>query len=127
MKKFALILFTLAFALTACGGKTDSDKPIVTDPDQPIEARAGEEFTITVETAGEASGLHWEVAVELDTSVVDYVWKDFIPKGVNQDGSGWDVWKFVAAGPGTTTITLGYYRGLTEDAVKTAVFTIVVK
>ncbi|MEW5941315.1 MAG: protease inhibitor I42 family protein [Chloroflexota bacterium] len=133
MKRTHLILILLLLlALAACGKDTTAPAssggaPTVTDPDQPIEARAGEEFTITVETAGNVSGLHWEVAVELDTAVVDYVWKDFIPKTSNIDGSGWDVWKFKAVAPGATTITLGYYRGATEDATKMAVFTIIVK
>ena len=133
MKRIYLIL-TLIFALTlaACGEATVTPTPMegvptVTDPDVPLEVEAGKEFTITVEAAGELTGLHWEIAVELDTAVVDYVWKDFIPKGSNPDGSGWDVWKFVAVAPGQTTITLGNYRGNTEESVKMFVFTIIVR
>ena len=126
MKKYlSLLLLSVAFLLAACGGKTEQPEP--TDPDTPIEVQAGKEFQIVVTTAGQVSGLHWEVAADLDTNVVDYVWKEFVPKGSNSEGSGWDVWKFKAIAPGQTTITLGYYRGMTEDTTKTIVFTIIVK
>ncbi|MFZ5903099.1 MAG: protease inhibitor I42 family protein [Chloroflexota bacterium] len=87
---------------------------------------AGEEFTITLET-NPNTGLHWEVAVELDTTVVDYVWKEFIAKSGHPESSGWDVWTFKAVAPGEATITLGYYRGFSDAASRTAVFTIIVK
>lgn len=131
MKKHYLFLAVLVLVLTACGGKATpaapSQKLDVTDPNQPIEVKVGEEFKITVETAGQVSQLHWEVAEFLDTAVVDYVWKDFVPQTTDVKGPGWDVWRFKAVAPGTTVITLGYYRGLTDVPSKLSAFTIVVK
>ena len=127
MKKYvSLLVIFAAFLLAACGGKTTPpDVPPITEPDQTIEVKAGEEFKITLETNLNTE-LHWEVAVALDTAVVDYVWKDFVAKN-GSDSVGWDVWTFKAVAPGTTTISLGYYRGLTEETAKMAVFTIIVQ
>ena len=145
-RSLTLLLIAAALLLAACGKATPTpdlgeqplfpDLPIpkrtttgpmeVTDPAQPIEVNAGEEFTIIVE-ANPNTELHWEVAVALDTLVVDYVWKDFVAKIKSPASIGWDVWTFKAIAPGTTTITLGYYRGFTEDTAKMAVFTIIVK
>ncbi len=137
MKKIFLLFVVTAFALAACAEKPSistpsrhptafSGQPTVTDPDKPIEVMAGTDFTIVVE-ANPSTGLHWEVAVELDTKVVEYVWKEFIAKGSAPGSSGWDVWTFKAVAPGKTIITLGDYRGYTEVASKLAEFTIVVK
>ena len=120
-------------ALAACGGKTApgsgapsaSYSPPVTDPGQVIEVKAGEEFKITLESDF-STDLHWELAVALNTAVVDFVSKEFITKGAaNSVGS--DVWTFTAIAPGETTITFGYYRGNTEETAKMAEFKIVVK
>lgn len=126
MKKYlTLLLLSAALLLAACGAKPE-EGPVTNDPDETIEVKAGEEFNITLETNPNA-GLHWEVAVELDTAVVDYVWKEFIAKSEREDSLGWDVWTFKAIAPGETTITLGYYRGFSDVASRTAVFKIIVK
>lgn len=132
MKKYLVISFLLTlFILAACGGKTEATQTpetaavTVTNPDQVIQVKAGEEFTITVESHPNTT-LHWEVAVQLDTTVVDYVRKVFKAKSGSSDSAGWDIWTFKAIAPGETTITLGYYRGETEDADKMAIFKIIV-
>ncbi|MBV6397357.1 MAG: hypothetical protein HFACDABA_02971 [Anaerolineales bacterium] len=135
MKKYAPIISLFAILLlAACSGGatstsgTPSALPAVTDPDQVIEVRVGEEFTITLETNPNA-GLHWEVAVELDETILDLsqIRKEFVPDSEREGSAGRDVWTFVAIAPGETTITLGYYRGATENSVKTAVFKIIVR
>ena len=99
----------------------------ITDPKKTMEVTAGSEFTITVKTFIDPD-FHWEVAEELDSKIVEYVWKDHVPdKPDNPNSSGRDVWRFKAVGPGTTTITLGYYQGTTLNANPMRVFTIVVK
>jgi predicted secreted protein len=150
MKKITLILLIiLALWLTACDAATPVPTPDVgadgplfpdlpvpkytatgpmeeTDASLPIEVNAGADFTITVET-NPNTGLHWEVAVELNTAVVDYVWKDFFAKSEREGSPGWDVWTFKAVAPGETTITLAAYRGMTDVATVSRVFTIIVK
>ncbi len=99
----------------------------VTNSTDTIVVTAGNEFTITLRT-NLSSGYHWEVAKEIDPGIVQYVWKDYVPdQPGNPNSSGRDVWRFKAMAPGTTTITLGYYFGQTDNAATMPVFNIVVK
>ena len=126
MKKLSLPIILATLMLAACSGKSANSEPEITNPDKPIEVTAGSEFTITVKTTG-SPNYHWELAEALDTNIVDYVWKDHVsdnPEATNS--SGRDIWRFRAVGPGQTTITLGYYYGMTENARQMPVFTIVV-
>jgi len=97
------------------------------DPAKTIEVAAGNDFTITVKT-NLSTEYHWEIAEALDPKVVEYVWKDHKPDDPNNpNSSGKDIWRFKAVAPGQTTITLGYYRGMTVSAAQKPVFTVVVK
>ena len=99
----------------------------LSDPAKPIEVSAGKEFTITVRTYL-TPDYHWEIAEALDPKVVNYVWKDHVPDDPNNpNSSGKDVWRFTAVAPGQTTIALGYYQGMTDNAQQKPVFTVVVK
>jgi predicted secreted protein len=99
----------------------------ITNPKETIEALVGDDFTITVRT-NPASGYHWELAEELDTQTVDYVWKDFVPSQPDlPNSSGRDVWRFKAVAPGETRIVLGYYMGMTADTAEMLTFTVVVR
>jgi predicted secreted protein len=99
----------------------------LSDPAKIIEVVAGNQFTITVRTYLPAE-YHWGVDEFLDSNIVEYVWKHhLLDKPDNPNSPGRDVWRFQAVGPGQTTITLGYYRGLTIDTVEKPVFTVVVK
>lgn len=99
----------------------------ITDPSNAIEAAPGDHFTITLRT-NPASGYHWELAEELDSSIVEYVWKDFVPAQPDQpNASGKDVWRFKAVAPGEARIVLGYYMGMTEDSAEMLTFTVVVE
>ena len=99
----------------------------VTDPNKTIEAAPGDHFTITLRT-NPASGYHWGLAEELDSNIVEYVWKDFVPTQPDMPNStGKDVWRFKAVAPGETEIVLGYYMGMTEDSAEMLTFMVVVK
>jgi len=144
MKKLFLTLIFTALAISACGPKSTIDPANIptrtprptpsasdldlTDTKKPIEVTAGEEFTITVKTFIDPN-FHWEVASELDANMVEYIWKDHIsddPGNANSN-SGVDVWRFKALAPGETTITLGYYQGMTDVAAPEVEFTVIVK
>jgi predicted secreted protein len=146
MKKLLFPLIVAAVLLAACSGQAaqptavsnpptaNPDRPtpsaaelVATDPSKPIEVAAGSEFTITV-LADLAADYHWEVAEALDPSFVEFVWKDHVnPDPNNPKSVARDVWRFKAVGPGTTTITLGYYQGESDNAPQMPVFTVVVK
>jgi predicted secreted protein len=99
----------------------------ISDPEKVIEVAAGDEFTITVE-ANRSEEYHWEVAEELDSSIVQYVWKNHVPAQPGTPiSTARDVWRFRALAPGETTITLGYYQGMSNETAEKPVFTVVVK
>ena len=145
MRKLHFISLVAALILTACIPLLTpvAPRPTITpipprptpnaaelelsDPDAIIEVVTGKEFTITVRTYL-TPDYHWGVDQELDAKIVAYVWMDYVPDITdNPNSSGKDVWRFLAVGPGKTTIILGYYRGMSIYTVQKPVFTIVVK
>ncbi len=144
MRKLFFIIMLAALILMGCSKTSETSiQPTVTplpprptpstaelelsDPAKPIEVTAGKEFTITVRTYL-TTDYHWEIAEALDPKIVSYVWKDHVPDDPNNpNSSGKDVWRFMAVAPGQTTIALGYYQGMTENAQQKPVFTVVVK
>jgi predicted secreted protein len=146
VRKLFFILIIAALLLMGCSKTSETQIPIqltftpapprptpnaaelkLTDPATPIDVSAGKEFTITVKTFL-TPDYHWELAEALDPHIVAYVWKDHVPDDPNNaNSSGKDVWRFLAVGPGKTTIALGYYQGMTVNAQQKPVFTVVVK
>jgi predicted secreted protein len=99
----------------------------ISDPSEVIEVFVGDQFTITVKT-NRSPEYHWGVHEALDSNIIEYVWKDHVSdEPDNPNSSGRDVWRFQAVGLGRTTITLGYYRGMTIYPTRKPVFTVVVK
>jgi predicted secreted protein len=148
VRKLFLILFIAVLILPACS-RTNRvfatpgpratftalpDRPTpsaaeleLSDPDKPIEVKAGEDFTITVRTQPNPN-YHWEIAQTLDPKVVEYIWKNHIPDHLNvQNSRGKDIWRFKALAPGETTIILGYYNGQTDETLEKFAFSVVVK
>jgi predicted secreted protein len=148
VRKLLFIFILAALFLGACGTESAQKTPIpipatstpnpsratpstaeleISDPEKVIEVAAGEEFTITVE-ANLSAEYHWEVAEELDSSIVEYVWKNHVPAQPGTTvSSARDVWRFRAVALGETTITLGYYQGMTNQTAEKLIFTVVVK
>ncbi|MFN8384661.1 MAG: protease inhibitor I42 family protein [Anaerolineales bacterium] len=132
MKKILILVLLSALALSGCGGKNKgSDQPAelqVSDSARQLEAAAGEEFKIILDS-NPTTGYHWEVVGELDKGVVEFVSKNYKADGLQVTGSGGkDVWVFKAVAAGTTTITLGNYPpDPSADAEQTITFNVVVK
>lgn len=148
MKKLFSFFLLVTFILSACSTSntesTSISRPTVTplparptpnateleisDPSKPIEVTTGNDFTITVRT-NRSQEMHWELSEALETNIVNYVWKDHIPDDPKNPStsSGKDVWRFIATGPGTTTITLGYYKNMESTTAQLFSFTVVVK
>lgn len=128
MKRFLYATLCLAFLLTACSG--GSAKPQPTHPEAAIEADAGKEFTLVVES-NPTTGYHWEIVGDLDGAVVEFVGQEY--QSTSQPGlaggGGLDIWTFKAVGAGETTITLGHYPPSNDpvDPEETQTFTVIVK
>jgi predicted secreted protein len=128
MKRILYVLFVLVFLLSACsGGKADL-KP--TDPETAIQAQAGREFTIVLES-NPTTGYHWDIVGELDGAVVEFVSQEYQSTSAPGlvGGGGLDVWTFKAVGAGEATITLGHFPPSNDpvDPAETQTFTVNVK
>ena len=125
--KTARFLFIVSFALlSACSSGADLQ---ISDPAQPIEVAAGEEFTIVLD-ANPTTGYHWEFVEELSDGMLEFVSRDYVADQPVTTGSGGvDVWTFRAAAPGRTHITLGYYSPSfdPEGPEQTVMFNVTVK
>jgi inhibitor of cysteine peptidase len=129
MKKYLLLIALVSIFLTACG-RNDKSALKISDPQQPIEADAGEEFSIVLES-NPTTGYHWNIVGDLDTNMVEFVKNDYIstsdPNLVG--GGGLEVWTFKAVNAGETHITLGYYPPSNDpvDPQQTTTFVVTVK
>ncbi len=126
MKKLLIPIVIFLFLLTACGGSQLE----ITDPGQTIEADAGSEFQIVIES-NPTTGYHWEIVGELDVDVVRHVSTDYqstSEPGV-AGGGGVDIWTFNAVGPGSATIVLGSYPPSNDpvEPENTVTFNVTVK
>ncbi len=128
MKRALLAAFIFILPLMGCNGKSSTLQ--ITDPQQSLEATAGSEFTIVLES-NPTTGYHWDIVGELDQSVVTLVKNEYVstsdPNLVG--GGGLDVWTFKAIDAGEAQITLGYYPPSNDpvDPQQTQTFTVIVK
>ena len=131
MKKFILPFLILALLLTACGGvatNSPDEQQGVTKKGDTITTTVGSEFKIVVRARKPSTGYHWEVAEAIDATLVEYVWKDFVPDFPGDaDSTGREYWRFNAVAPGQTTITLGLYLGMTDVASQTLEVTVTIQ
>lgn len=124
MKKILLTIFITMLVISACGANAPLQ---ITDPAQPIEVNAGEEFTIVIES-NPTTGYHWEIIGELDN--IEFVSREYRADEPVLTGSGGvDVWTFKAIATGEARITLGYYPPYEEPEPpqQTATFVVTVK
>ncbi len=125
---FAILLFACSFA-NATEAPTAAPQLDISDPAKILEAAAGSEFKIIIDS-NPTTGYHWEIVDELDANVVEFVSKDFKGSEPVIPGSGGvDVWTFKALNAGETLITLGYYPPSNDpvEPQQTVTFTVTVK
>lgn len=128
MKKIIAFLAVLPIILTACGSKSTPEFQ-VSDPAKNLEATAGNEFKIVIDSNA-STGYHWDLAKDLDKSIVEFVSKDYKQGDSAMPGSGGvEIWTFKAVSAGETHITLGYYPPSNQptDPQQTVTFTVTVK
>lgn len=130
MKKIFVFLIIM-FLFTSCGGKSESQEKNldVSDPAKILEATAGSEFKIVIDS-NPSTGYHWELGDDLDETILKFVSKGFNNGGLSAPGSGGrDVWIFKALTAGATHITLEYYSPSNElaEPQQKVTFTVTVK
>lgn len=127
MKRALLAAFIFILPLMGCDNRSTTLQ--VTDPQQPLEATAGSEFTIVLES-NPTTGYHWDIAGESDGNIVQLVFREYKGDEPVMPGSGGvDIWTFKAVNTGETHITLGYYPPSNDpvDPQQTETFTVIVK
>lgn len=135
MKKIQFTLLVILLALSACSSKKPATKEntnpnlIISDPAKKLEAIAGNEFKIVIDS-NPTTGYHWEIVGKLDASVVKFISKEFKGSEPVMPGSGGrDIFTFKALKTGQTLITLEYYPPSNDpvEPQQTVSFTVTVK
>ena len=133
MKKILVIPLLIAL-LTACSQNIATAEPStavvnVSDPAKILEAAAGNEFKIVIDS-NPTTGYHWALVGELDADVIEFVSQEYAADEPVMPGSGGaDIWTFKALSAGETQITLGYYPPSNDpvEPQQTLTFTVTVK
>ena len=109
--------------------KTDSVEEGFTNPKNPVEVTAGQNFTIIL-GANHTTGYRWELASTMDKSIVELVGSVYEASDTQKVGSGGrEVWTFLAKSPGKTKVSFQYVRPWEKQAgpAKTTSFEIIVQ
>jgi inhibitor of cysteine peptidase len=89
--------------------------PAFTDPSQPIEVQAGQEFVISLESNA-TTGYGWKCSGIAPEGVVELQGNEYRAPQVQRKGAGGiEEWRFRALKAGEATITLHYLRPWEKD------------
>lgn len=103
LNKFFILIILPLFLLSSCAQY------------EVINARAGENFTITLES-NPTTGYSWQLAKPLDEKIVKLVGSEYVPSKTDLVGAGGEEnWTFLAVKKGTTRISLKYVRPWEKD------------
>jgi predicted secreted protein len=109
--------------------QADSVEQGLTNPKKPVEATAGQKFTIIL-GANHTTGYRWELSNSLDKNIVELVGSVYKTSDTKKVGSGgMEVWTFLAKGTGKTKVSFKYFRPWEKQAgpAKTTSFEIIVQ
>ncbi len=94
-----------------------------------VMAEEGKEFTVRL-NSNRTTGYQWRPVGPLDESIVKFVRCEYVPfEGTLPGGGGEEIWTFLAAGKGSTEITMEYVRPWEKlhSPVKTATIKVSVR
>jgi len=124
------IVFGLILMIAAIGWSQAADnQEAFTDPSLAIEAEAGKDAVITLES-NKTTGFEWQIAEPLSENIIEFKSSEYIALGGKLVGAGGkEVWTFRALGPGKTCIVMKYARPWEKDVApaKKATFTVSVR
>jgi len=103
-----LVLIIMLFCLKeACAQMEESDKQ--------LQVKAGEQFTITLES-NRTTGYSWHLAEPLDETIVTLIGSEYVrPDKVKPGAGGREIWTFKAVEEGKTVINFKYIRSWEKD------------
>ena len=118
MKLIALSAALLVGLLGSSGLAHPQDAmnpPTFSDPSQPIEVQAGQEFTISLESNA-TTGYSWKCSGIAPEGVVELLGNEYkAPQTQRKGAGGTEEWRFRALQAGQATITLQYLRPWEKD------------
>lgn len=122
-----LLILTGFMAAYSQGTTNMSDKEEYLNPGEPIKVKAGQIFTIRMES-NPTTGYGWQLSKALDNNII-LVTNAFIPPDSKlMCAGGHEVWTFKAIEQGQTEISIKYVRPWEKDQpTRTNVFTVIVK
>ena len=111
---FAVVLLVVRLAMpyaqaTHCG-------PVISEPDQQVQASAGQAFGVSLESQP-GTGYSWSIAEQPDASVAEPVLNVLLPAAVARPGAAqMQCFVFNALADGQTSIRFQYARPFAPDA-----------
>lgn len=127
LKKVLILILLMLLPVT--GFSLDDTKNIYNNPNVPVEAQVGDEFSIVL-PSNPTTGYKWELIKPVDGDVLELQDIEYTSKC--EDGlvgcGGVEVWNFFATSEGETTISLKYARPWEKHVkpVQTRVFKVIV-
>ena len=107
---------------------TDTKKNIFSDDSHPIRIKAGEEFSIVLDS-NPTTGYSWQLEKSFDKDVLGLIEHGYLPPESPRRGAGGrEIWDFRARKEGTAEIRLEYRRPWEKDKlpIRTRTFTVLV-
>jgi predicted secreted protein len=96
--------------------QSDSVEQGLTNPKKPVEATAGQKFTIIL-GANHTTGYRWELSSGIDKNIVELVGSVYEASDTQKVGSGGrEVWTFLAKSPGKIKVSFKYFRPWEKQA-----------
>lgn len=96
--------------------QSDSVEQGLTNSKKPVEAKAGQKFTIIL-GANHTTGYRWELSSSIDKNIVELVGSAYETSDTQKVGSGGrEVWTFLAKSPGKTKVSFKYFRPWEKQA-----------
>jgi inhibitor of cysteine peptidase len=115
------ILLLSATALTACGkdeGTRASGETVqltAQDSGSTVPLTTGDQVVITLDS-NITTGFAWKLTKEPDAGILDLTSSHYVEPTTSLIGAGGsEVWRFVATGPGTTSLEMKYERSSGES------------
>ena len=124
----AILLLTVAMANSRGTTNMSEKTEEYLNPGEPIKVKAGQRFTIRLES-NPTTGYGWQLAGPLDQTVVQCVTNIYeAPDSKLMGAGGHEIWTFRAIGEGQAEISMKYVRPWEQDKpARTNVYTVIVK